>query len=237
MSGKPQLPTDEIAYRASTSTDLSPELVARLREAGLATTRREIAERCAETPRTVHALQRRAGLLRMLLAVTYISIPLRPCKLEDIPDSARSAARELGFQPLLKMLHGPLLPLVTPNFIGPEGFVKLEVFGGQRIYLFTYLDDGTEVETAPGPMLNARTVKLQGTADLERDYAVHLDQVLQIVRERNCRPIYRATPEALVSAWRLYPTHFIPLWGYLATVLAVLLPLGFVLLAFLAARK
>ena len=220
-------------YRGSTSSDLAAELRARLADARLATTRREIGLCSAETPRIVSELLGRAGVVRWLVRCTYLSIGLGPCDLDDIPEPARQAAMALGFSPLIWMLHGPLLPLRTPNFIGPEGFVKLEVYGGARIYLFTYLDDGTEVETAPGRMLNIRSEGLQGSGDLERDYAVHLERVLALIQERGCRPIYRSTPEALKAAWRLYPAFFTPVKIHVAMVLMLLGPALLLLLLLL----
>jgi hypothetical protein len=140
--------TEELGL-AATTPDLTPDLKARLRAAGLAATEEEVAQCDAETPRIVdELLGKSGGIARQLLRLVYLSIPLRPCKLEHIPEPARSAARAIGFRPLVFMLHGPVLPMATPNFVGPEGFIKLEVYGGQRIYLFTYFDDGTEVETA-----------------------------------------------------------------------------------------
>lgn len=231
-----QSPDTGVVYRGPSLPDLPPEVLQQLRDAGLAVTRRGVQEECDETPRVVRQLLRSANPLRWLARLTYLSVPLRACSLDDIPSQSREAARELGFRPLIWMLHGPLLPLRTPNFIGPEGFVKLEVFGGERIYLFTYLDDGTEVETAPGKAMNLRTVVLEGTGDLARDYAAHLDCVLDLVRKRGCRPIYRATPETLVLAWRMYPAYFAPLLLHLATVAILLSPLLLVLALWLARR-
>jgi hypothetical protein len=78
-------------------------------------------------------------------------------------------------------------------------------------------------------MMNVRTYGLSGTGDLARDYATHLERVLEVVRANGCQPIYRASPEALRAAWRLYPVYFTPLWAHFMTVAMVLFPIAFVI--------
>ncbi|MCA9600229.1 MAG: hypothetical protein KC776_43295 [Myxococcales bacterium] len=95
----------------------------------------------------------------------------------------------------------------TPNFIGPEGFVKLEVYSGRRVYLMTMFDDGHAVSTSPLGKANRRTEYLDATGDLRADYLAHLRAVAERVRRSGSRPLYRTTPKAFSAVWKLFPLY------------------------------
>lgn len=226
----------ELGYREPADTDLSPELRARLHEAGLPTRRAQIAAAAGETPATVERLIRgtKMSLSRQLFRWTYRLRGDAACRLADIPQRARVAAAALGFRPVAWVRHGPIFTLRTPNFVGPEGFVKLEVFGGERVYLFSYLDDGTSVETAPGAAMNARTTVLKGTDDLEADYAAHVAKVLELMRARGCQPLGLSSREALLAEYRLFPVLFMPEAACVMQLVAIVGLVAMVVVALLA---
>ncbi len=196
-------------YRSQPSK-LPPELAARLTELRLPTTPRGIAAKSAETPKLCRELLRGRGFGRWLRGALFISRPLNRCSLKAIPEPAQTAAQEIGFEPLVWMLHGPILPITTPHFIGPEGFVRLEVFGGRRMYLSTYFEDASAITTAPQNGMNRRTRYLKATGDFRHDYSSQIEQVLAEVRESGNQPMYRASVPALVASFRLFPAYYMP---------------------------
>jgi hypothetical protein len=217
------------AYRTPLLID--PEVSNLLRAHRLATSPDAIESRSAETPAIVERLCARSWHpLRRLFGWTYRRWVRYTPSFVDIPKSARGAARELGFTPLAWVVHGAPPSIETPNFIGPDGFIKLEVFDERRLYLYTNFDDGTAVSTSPGFGGNIRTTYLRGTDDLRADYLAHLAEVGRQMKERGCQPLYRSTLDALVACYRLFPAYQVPVRG----IPLLLLPLAVVLFVILA---
>jgi hypothetical protein len=202
-----------MAYR-ETLPALDPEVASLLAASQLATSPAAL-ERCsAETPAIVERLCARSwNPLRRLFGWSYWRWTRQTPSFTDIPHAVRPAARELGFVPMAWVVHGPTPPLSTPNFIGPDGFVKLEVYGKQRVYLSTNFDDGTAVSTARRHGANARTTFLTATGDLRADYLAHLAEVARQMKQRGCRPLYRSTHAAMSACFRLFPAYHAPAIG------------------------
>lgn len=197
-----------------------------------------VMERAERTPEVVQQLIARPCnplvRLNMWLSVAHASGTPR---WEDLSPAVAAAARELGFRPVtwIRWGHLPLPLMKTPQFVGPDGFVKLEYYrrsGG--VYLATTFDDGTALTTTASAGANARTEYMRATGDLRADYAAHLARVAAINAERGVRPLYRPTPATVRDVFRLFYRCHIPT-GLMVVVMTQNIAIAGMLLYALAA--
>ena len=136
----------------------------------------------------------------------------KPPSWSALPSEVRDAAQRIGFQPVCQLTwgHWPMPLMRQPQFIGPEGFAKLECYRGGRCYLSTTFDDGTAISTAPRSGGNAKTQYLQASGDFEADYRAHLRAVRQAMDARAVTPLYRANPEALAETYDVFYLYQCP---------------------------
>ena len=142
-----------------------------------------------------------------------VAIPsAKPPAWSALPGYVRDAAQEIGFKPVCKLTwgHWPLPLMRQPQFIGPDGFAKLECYRRGRCYLATMFDDGTAISTAPGNGGNALTVYLPATGDFQADYDTHLRAVRRAMDERGVTPLYRANREALAETYDIFYLYQCP---------------------------
>jgi len=182
-------------------------------EYGFPTDEATVMERAMITPDRIAALRdAQHGALARLHDLLGVARPGNPPGFDGLPAREAQAAREIGFRPVCWMRWGHLpLPLMrNPQFVGPEGFVKMECYRHRRVYLATTFDDGSALTTSPRGGANARTEYLAATGDFREDYRAHLARVREIVDHRGVRPIYRPTVDALTATYRLFYLYHIP---------------------------
>ena len=117
---------------------------------------------------------------------------------------------ETGFEPLSVSRHGPLPILTkTPEYFGPRGVTKLQIYGGRRPYLMTYFSDGSGIMSSQKPGENANTTYLQLSGDFGLDYQSHIAAVERRIRTDSVSPLYVADVKALRALYRLFPVFMI----------------------------
>jgi hypothetical protein len=136
------------------------------------------------------------------------AIPHGMPKFSMLPDKASAAAETLGFRPVCFMRwgHWPLPMMNTPQWIGPEGFVKLESYGRARFYMNTMFTDGTAISStnAKSPSGNLDTLYLTSCGDFQRDYVAHLAAVREHMDTTWVRPIYRPDRKLIQKSYRVF---------------------------------
>ncbi|MEZ4462668.1 MAG: hypothetical protein R3E66_23660 [bacterium] len=132
-------------------------------------------------------------------------------KFSKLPPSIREDAQALGFQPCCNVLwgHYPILMMSTPQFIGPEGFVKLECYRGNRFYMQTMFADGSAITHTNNPVggTNLKTTYLQSSGDFRRDYETHKDAVRKYVSDHGTLPIFTPTPKLILKRYAVVYRH------------------------------
>jgi len=128
------------------------------------------------------------------------AVPYGKPKFDALPRSIRNAAQDAGFRPICYMWwgHWPFPTMVnTPQFMGPEGFVKLESNQGKRFCMRTLFTDGTAISTSNHTKRNGhlRTKHIDSVGNFGQDYIAHLEAVRNYMQAVDALPIY--TPDRM----------------------------------------
>ena len=130
-----------------------------------------------------------------------------------LPPDIRETAQTLGFEPSCYVLWGhlPVLLMSTPQFVGPDGYTKLEVYQGRRFYIQTMFADGTGVTHTNNPAAknDGKITYFQSTGDFLRDYYAHLETVRRYVRNHETLPIFSPTPELIKKRFSVFFRHHV----------------------------
>lgn len=184
---------------------------------GFTTDEVEIMNRAMQTPAKVERLlaEPRALPARLNLMLSKQSAAGMPGErdLSALGDVAATVG-ELKFRPVCYVKWGswPIALLRAPQWVGPDGFTKLEIYG-HHFYLSTYFDDGHAISTSSrGFGMNECTSYLRSTGDFEQDYRDHLQAVRNRIDQTGAKPLYRPTPETLIEVWKIYPYFMVPTW-------------------------
>ncbi len=164
------------------------------------------------------------------------SIPYGKPDLKKLPASVRQDVQELGFKPCCNMLwgHWPLPFMSTPQWIGPEGFTKLESYFGKHFYLATLFADGTAISMTNRREggSNTMTEYQIASGDFKKDYRDHLEAVRRHMENGSVQPIYASTSALLRRRYAVfYRLHMSPASALtaLSTQSSMLLAAAFVI--------
>jgi len=155
------------------------------------------------------------------------AVPYGKPKFDVLPSSIREAAKDLGFRPVCYMWWGRWpLPLMvnTPQFVGPEGFTKLESYKGTRFYIRTLFTDGSCITTsnrAEGGK-NLITKYVASVGDFEQDYLRHLEEVRNYMKSSGERPIYIPDRHTVSATYGVYNRLHVPAFAAAVLMLSEL---------------
>jgi hypothetical protein len=153
------------------------------------------------------------------------AIPYGKPKFDVLPSSIRVAAQDVGFRPNCYMWwgHWPFPTMVnTPQFMGPEGFVKLESYQGKRFYMRTLFTDGTAISTSNNPKGNGnlRTTHIDSVGDFDQDYIAHLEAVRNYMQAIDARPIYTPDRKGVQASFAVFNRLQFPTDGVITILIA-----------------
>jgi peroxiredoxin len=141
-----------------------------------------------------------------------------------LPTAKHADADALGFRFLATIWTGVPIPFPTKVhvFCGADGFTTALVYGGCRIYLCTYFEDGSQILTSPRSSSQPNTKRLMSTGDFAADYAQHIKAVVGAVESKGVRPLYRADVETIRAGWKVSYLYHFPEWLAGLTLLSAL---------------
>ncbi len=187
----------------------------RLQSYGFTTDEEQIAQLTTAADADIAALleKPRPAIIR-IGGFLSVAIPHGMPKFSMLPSPVRTAAEALGFRPVCYMRwgHWPLPMMNTPQWIGPDGFVKLESYGRARFYMNTLFTDGTAISStnATSPSGNLATKYLKSSGDFQGDYLAHLAAVREHMDANWVRPIYRPDRKMIQKSYGVFNHLQIP---------------------------
>lgn len=188
-------------------------------DAKFPTDRGEIELRAQESMSQINRLLKfPAPAVVRFVAFFAATIPYGKPKFDALPGSIRRTAEDVGFRPICYFWWGLWpLPMMfnTPQFVGPEGFVKLESYKKRRFYMRTLFTDGTCITTSNNSArgINLLTTYIASVGDFEHDYLAHLEHVRNYIKSSNEQPIYNPDRETVRATYGVYNRLHIPTYG------------------------
>lgn len=159
-------------------------------------------------------LERPVPALPRIGAFFAVTIPYGLPSFGALPSDIQNAAQKSGFQPICYIWggHWPFPVMNTPQFVGPEGFVKLESYQAKHFYMRTLFTDGTAILTSNAPKGTGylRTTLIDSVGDFAQDYATHLERVRSYMQAIDARPIYTPDRESMRASYAVVNRFQVP---------------------------